>query len=152
MAQTAAGLPNGGITTHYAVTYDNSLSAADGVNRATALMGVCETDFTTMQGWFGGIALPYAVPYGVQIVPGPGWGASWGSGPPITLQPGNGSSLDLVRFLLVAEVTEMFMLQQGLGWSPLAGREGTAGGGLSAFLGAQLLVKNGVPFVPAPLP
>src|SRR5437588_287725 len=29
MAQTAAGLPNGGITTHYAVTYDNSLSAAD---------------------------------------------------------------------------------------------------------------------------
>ena len=34
MAQMAAGLPNGGITTHYAVTYDNSLSAADGVNRA----------------------------------------------------------------------------------------------------------------------
>ena len=149
MAQTAAGLPSGGITTHYAVTYDDSLSAADGVNRATALMGVCETDFATMQGWFGGIALPYAVPYGVQIVPGPGWSASWGSGPPITVKPGNGSSLDLVRFLLVAEVTEMFMLQQGLGWSPLASSEGTAGEGLSHFLSTQLLINIGSPLRPS---
>jgi hypothetical protein len=143
MAQTAAGLPNGGVTTHYAITYDDSLTAADGENRASALMGVCETDFTTMQGWFGGISLPYQIPYGVQIVPGPGSSASWGSGPPITLVPGNGSTLDLVRYLLVAEVTEMFMLQQGLGWSPLASSEGTAGEGLSHFLATQLLINIG---------
>ncbi len=149
MAQTAAGLPNGGITAHYAVTYDNGLSAADGVNRATALIGVCETDFNTMQGWFGGISLPYSVPYGVQIKQGAGWSGSWGSGPPVTLVPGNGSSLDLVRFILVAEVTEMFMLQQGLGWSPLASSEGTAGEGLSHFLSTQLLINIGSPLRPS---
>jgi hypothetical protein len=143
MTQTAAGLPNGGVTSNYAITYDDSLSAADGVNRATALMGVCDADFGTMQGWFPGVTLPYAVPYGVQITPGPAWSAGWGSGPPVTLTPGNGSPLDLVRFLLVAEVTEMFMLQQGLGWSPLASSEGTAGEGLSHFLATQLLINLG---------
>jgi hypothetical protein len=143
MAQTAAGLPNGGITTHYAITYDDSLSAADGKNRAAALMGVCEADFNTMQGWFGGISLPYQIPYGVQITPGGAFSASWGSGPPITVIPGNGSTLDLVRYLLVAEVTEMFMLQQGFGWSPLASSEGTAGEGLSHFLATQLLIGIG---------
>jgi hypothetical protein len=149
MTQTAAGLPNGGVTTWYAITYDDSLPAADGLNRATALMSVCDTDFTTMQGWFGGISLPYTVPYGVQIVPGPAWSAGWGSGPPVSLVPGNGSSLDLVRFLLVSEVTEMFMLQQGLGWSPLASSEGTAGEGLSHFLATQLLINLGSPLRPS---
>jgi hypothetical protein len=143
VTQTAAGLPNGGITANYAITFDDSLSAADGLNRATALMGVCDADFSTMRDWFGGISLPYSVPYAVQIVPGPAWRAGWGSGPPVTLVPGNGSPLDLVRFLLVSEVTEMFMLQQGLGWSPLASNEGTAGEGLSHFLATQLLINIG---------
>jgi hypothetical protein len=149
VAQTAVGLPNGGITTNYKITYDGGLSAADGVDRATALMGVCDADFATMQRWFPGVVLPYTVPYAVQIQPGPGGKAGWDSGPPITLMPGNGSPLDLVRFLLVSEVTEMFMLQQGLGWSPLASSEGTAGEGLSHFLATQLLINLGSPLRPS---
>jgi hypothetical protein len=149
MAFITTGLTNGGLTTHYQIKYDDSLSQADGRDRANALIGVCEADFTLMTNWFGGIALPYTIPYEVQISPGPGWGASWGSGPPVNLVPGDGSSLDLVRFLLVAEVTEMFMLQQGLGWSPLSSSEGSAGEGLSHFLATQLLISIGSPLRPS---
>jgi hypothetical protein len=151
MTQTSAGLPNGGDTTFYRVSYDDTLSAADGLNRAAALMGVCDTDFNTMQNWFRGTTLPYPVPYDVQIQPGGAWSAGWGSGPPIGLIPGNGSPLDLVRFLLVSEVTEMFMLQQGVGWSPLASSEGAAGEGLSHFLATQLLINIGSPLRPSSL-
>src|ERR1051325_3916378 len=151
MALTTAGLTNGGLTAHYQIKYDDSLSAADGRDRANALIAVCEAYFTQMTNWFGGIALPYAIPYEVDIMPGGGWSAGWGDGPPITLVPGNGASIDLVRFLLVAEVTEMFMLEQGLGWSPLASSEGSAGEGLSHFLATQLLISIGSPLRPAAL-
>ena len=149
MALIATGLTNGGRTTHYQIKYDDSLSATDGRDRANALIAVCENDFNQMTNWFGGISLPYSIPYEVQINPGPGASASWGSGPPISLVPGNGASLDIVRYLLVAEVTEMFMLQQGLGWSPLASSEGTAGEGLSHFLATQLLMLIGSPLRPS---
>jgi len=39
VAQTAGGLPDGGITIEYAITCDDGLSAAGGLNTATALMG-----------------------------------------------------------------------------------------------------------------
>jgi hypothetical protein len=143
MALVTTNLTNGGLTTHYQIKYDSSLSQADGVNRANALIAVVENDFTLMTNWFGGIALPYSIPYEVDINLGPAWSASWGSGPPISLIPGNGSPLDIVRFILAAEVTEMFMLQQGFGWSPLSSSEGTAGEGLSHFLSTQLLMSIG---------
>ncbi len=143
MALITTGLTNGGRTAHYQIKYDDSLAAADGKDRANALIAVCDADFDLMQGWFGGISLPYSIPYEVQINPGPGSSASWGSGPPISLVPGDGQPLDIVRYLLVAEVTEMFMLEQGFGWSPLASSEGTAGEGLSHFLATQLLMSIG---------
>src|ERR1051326_872509 len=143
MAFTTTGLTNNGLTAHYKIEYDDSLSQADGMDRANALIGVCEDDFTLMTNWFGGISLPYSIPYTVQISPGPGASASWGSGPPINLVPGNGNPLDIVRFLLVAEVTEMFMLEQGRGWSPNSDSEGSAGEGLSHFLATQMLVSIG---------
>jgi len=43
----------------------------------------------------------------VQLVTGAYAGAGWG--PPITVKPGNGQPLDLVRYLLVSEVVEMMM-------------------------------------------
>ncbi len=151
MAFITTGLTNGGLTAHYQIEYDDSLSQADGRDRANALIDVCEADFDQMTAWFGGISLPYSIPYTVQISPGPAWSASWGSGPPVNLIPGNGSPIELVRFLLVSEVTEMFMLQQGLGWSPLASSEGSAGEGLSHFLGTQLLVNIGASLRPSSL-
>jgi hypothetical protein len=45
MAYPTAGLTNGGRTAHYQIQYDDTLSPADGVNRANALIAVCEADF-----------------------------------------------------------------------------------------------------------
>src|ERR1041384_8667143 len=115
MALTTAGLTNGGLTAHYQIKYDDSLSAADGRDRANALIAVCEADFTQMTNWFGGIALPYAIPYEVDIMPGGGWSAGWGDGPPITLVPGNGARIDLVRFPPVAHATGTVVRGRGPG-------------------------------------
>lgn len=138
MALTLAGS-----TTHYRISYDDSLAAADGVQRANALLGVCEQDYAIMSDWFGGINLPYQLPIEVHIDPGGYASAGWG--PPISLKPGNGSGLNVVRYLLVAEVVEMFMLSQNKGWFAADGsNEGSAGEGLSRVLSAEFLHQVGL--------
>lgn len=134
-----------GTTAHYTINYDDSLSAVDGRDRATALLAVCEQDYQVMSGWFGGISLTVGIPVAVNIMPGGYASAGWG--PPISLRPGNGSGLDVVRFLLVAEVTEMFMLAQNKGWFATDGsNEGAAGEGLSRVLSAEWLRQAGLGF------
>jgi hypothetical protein len=134
-------LVNVGSTTHYSVSYDDSLSQADGLTRAQQLLGLCEQDYELMASWFPGLSLPYSLPVAVNIVPGGYAGASWG--PPISLRPGNGSSLTVVRYLLVAEVVEMFMLAQNKGWFASDGsNEGSAGEGLSRFLSTEFLIQR----------
>ena len=88
MTYTTNGLTNGGRTAHYQIQYDDSLSQADGKDRANGLIAVCENDYTLMSNWFDDIALTVSIPVTVQIAPGPYASASWG--PPITLKPGNG--------------------------------------------------------------
>jgi hypothetical protein len=96
-----------------------------------------------MAGWFTGLSLPVSTPVAVNIVPGGYAGAGWG--PPISLRPGNGSNLDVVRYLLVAEVVEMFMLSQNRGWfAPDGSNEGAAGEGLSRFLSTEFLIQSGL--------
>jgi hypothetical protein len=132
-----------GSTTHYRISYDDSLSAADGAQRAAALLGVCEQDYAIMSDWFGGIALPYPLPIEVHIDPGGYASAGWG--PPISLKPGDGSNLGVVRYLLVAEVVEMLMLAQNKGWFASDGsNEGSAGEGLSRVLSAEFLHQVGL--------
>lgn len=64
---------------------------------------------------------------------------------PIRLTPGNGSSLTVVRYLLVSEVTEMFMLAQNRGWfDPGGTNEGSSGEGLSRFLAHEFLIATGL--------
>ena len=134
-----------GTTTHYTIRYDDSLAAADGHDRAVALLAVAEADFSMMADWFGGIALTVRTPVEVDISPGPYASAGWG--PPIRLTPGNGSDLPLVRYLLVAEVTEMFMLAQNRGWFASDGsNEGAAGEGLSRVLSSEFLRKRDLGF------
>lgn len=137
MAYVTTGLPNSGLTAHYQIEYDESLSPEDGLDRALALLGVCEQDYDLMAHWFGNIALPWN-PVPIQIASGAGPGAGWG--PPVTLVPGDGTPLDMVRYLLVAEVTEMFMLAQNKGWFHGVD-EGSDGEGLSLFLGEQFLAS-----------
>src|SRR3954462_8077693 len=45
-------LINVGSTTHYSISYDDSLSQADGLTRAQQLLGVCEQDYELMASWF----------------------------------------------------------------------------------------------------
>jgi hypothetical protein len=98
-----------------------------------------------MSDWFGGIALTVGTPIEVDLSPGPYASAGWG--PPIRLTPGNGSDLGLVRYLLVAEVTEMFMLAQDKGWFASDGsNEGAAGEGLSRVLSSEFLRKRDLGF------
>ena len=139
-------------TTHYSITYNSSLSQADGHDRAQALAAVCEQDYAIMAGWFPGLALPFALPIPVAIVPGTGASASWDLTPVITLTPGNGANLTLVRYLLVSEVVEMFAKSlkaavANSGWYYTAGGfedEGQAGEALSLLLGAEFLVAAGL--------
>jgi hypothetical protein len=149
MTQTDYGLNNPynlgrGVTPHYKITYDDSLSQADGQDRANALMAACEEDYSQMSNWFGGISLPFSLPVAVQMVPGAYAGAGWG--PPITLTPGDGSAIDLVRYLLVSEVVEMFMKSKNNGWGFGFGdtNEGSRGEALSRFLGFQFMASNGL--------
>jgi hypothetical protein len=149
MTQTSSNLNNSyglgaGVTAHYAITYDDSLSTADGQNRGNALIAACEGDYTWMSNLFGGIGIPFSLPVSVQLVPGPYAKAGWG--PPISVQPGNGQPIDLVRYLLVSEVVEMMMDKKGNGWGYSFGdtNEGSKGEALSRFLGYQFLAQNGL--------
>ena len=152
MGFTNAGLANGGQTAHYQISYDDTFSPAAGLTRAAQLMDTCEADFDLMQSWFSGVSYKFAFPIGVQIQNVSG-GAKWrdpadieipfGYHPTVTIMPGAVTSVDIVRYLLASEVTEMFMASQGDTWFGdttlfTNANEGSKGEGLSLFLGAQL--------------
>jgi len=123
---TSSGLAGLGVSAHYEVMYDTSLSQADGLDRASALLTKCEEDFALIQRWFGGIDLIFGYPIPVLIAHAsggatwsdpPGWEVDLGSpSPAITISPGSGTSVDFIRYLLVSEVAEMFMASQDSGW------------------------------------
>jgi hypothetical protein len=152
MAPTTKGLTNGGLTTHYSFQYDDSLSPPINPGgpepaRTNAVIAACENDFNLMSGWFGNTALDVDFPIPVNVTQ-LGGGASWslpvGSrNLTITIFPSLASA-SIVRFLLVAEMTEQFMRAQGLGWFG-TGTEGSEGEGLSRFLADQFLAVNGFP-------
>jgi hypothetical protein len=157
MGFTNAGLFNGGHTTHYAISYDDTFSSADGITRAALLMDGCEQDFNLMLEWFSGVSFEFSFPISVQIANGPMRGANWvdppnislpfGYNPTVTIKPGTGTTGDFIRYLLVSEVTEMFMASQDRGWyestSLFSGAdEGSKREGLSRFLGYEFIVAN----------
>jgi hypothetical protein len=162
MAWTTAGLPNNGQTGHFQVLYDTTLSNADGVTRALALMQVCEQDFALMASWFAGVKLVFNYPLRVQIgndnrggrwTDPSGWTVNFGTSPAITVGPGSGTSVNVIRYLLVSEMVEMFMVSKNNNWSEpttlfQGGDEGSMGEGLSRFLGVQFQLANGLGGVP----
>ncbi len=136
-----------GVTSHFAFSYDDALNSATHPGqpepaRTNAVIAAIEGDYNLMAGWFGGIGLTLSEPISVQVA-NAGGGAGWG--PPITLKPGGGDA-NLMRYLMVAEVTEMFMLAQNKGWfAPDGSNEQSSGEGLSHFLATQFLITNGIP-------
>jgi len=146
MALTSAGLPNGGLTSNgtYQFQYDDSLTAEPA--RTTQVMNACEADFDLMKGWFGGMDLPtkyFPIPVSVVKDAGTTGGASWktAGGLQVTVNQTNGDAAD-IRYLIVAEMTEVFMMVQDIGWFG-QGNEGSIGEGLSRFLAVQFYVNYG---------
>jgi hypothetical protein len=149
MALTKARLNNGGRTAHYQFQYDDSLSGSGGLEpaRTNAVIGACEGDFDLMSDWFGNISLGVNFPIPVSVNPSPSgspnsYGAQWSKkGRNVTLAINQGTKpQEFVRSLMVAEVTEMFMDAQNIGWYG-NGNEGTNGEGLSRFLRGQFYIN-----------
>lgn len=137
MATTVAGQ-----TVHYTVSFDNSLP--NGPALADGLLSACESDFSLMESWFVGVDNVHA-PDSVLLTNGPA-GGTW-SGSSVTLTVPTGAPVDLVRFILVAEVVEQFMDSKNNGWyGPF--NEGSKGEGLSRFLAAQFEIANGLGSIP----
>jgi hypothetical protein len=110
-----------------------------------------DADYDLMQSWFPNVVLSRFFPIYIHL--GSVGGATWG---PDLASDGvliKATSKPWVsRFLIVAEMTEVFMRDQGLGWfggstdpgqGVSGGDEGDNGEGLSRFLARQLLVLNG---------
>jgi Bacterial tandem repeat domain 1 len=147
MAFVTTGLTNGGTTTHYRFSYDQALGGSGGVEpaRTNAVIAACETDYNLMSGWFGGGVTVTGM--SVQVTTQSN-GASWsGTSTSSTIQlHAQGASYSnnaaYLRYLLIAEVTEIFMMTQNLGWFQ-GSDEGSKGEGLSRFLSGQFLAING---------
>lgn len=157
MAQITTGLTNGGLTAHYAFTYDGSLqqTATNPTGpepaRTNAVIAAVEADFTQMTNWFGGTTLSGVTLPAPVAVENAGGGASWSlsSGTlTVDIKPGAAGTSTTIRYLLVAEMVEVFMLKQGIGWFG-TGDEGSTGEGLSRFLARQFLDSNGLGAPPA---
>jgi hypothetical protein len=146
MAYTTAGLTNGGVTTHYRFSYDTALGGPGGVEpaRTNAVIAACEADYNLMHGWFGGGL--NVTNMTVQVTTGSN-GASWNGSPSgstinLNAQGASYSSNPIyLRYLLIAEVVELFMLAQNNGWFQ-GSNEGSKGEGLSRFLSGQFLALN----------
>jgi hypothetical protein len=155
--QTSAGLPNGGHTAHYLVSYDDSLSSGTGLDLAVQLMAHLDDDYALIQSWFVGVQYHFTSPINVHLS-GADDGARWFCPSEavrfwfpinVDLMPGPTPTTGLLRYLVVSEVTEMFMASQGREWYGSVGLfnnadEGSMGESLSRFLAAEFLAATGV--------
>ena len=166
MSLTTAGLIDSGrgkgVTSHYSFSYDSALGSEE-IAIMNEFIANAEGDFTLMQDWFSGANIPFTYPLEVHVntSQSAGGDASWlspsgfqmlfGSWSAVQIDPGSTaearaplSAPDLLRYLLVSEVTEMLMMSIDNGWFSdgsfwEGGDEGSMGEGLSRFLGALLL-------------
>jgi hypothetical protein len=152
MAFVTNGLPNGGRTAHFGVQYDDSLAPANGRDLAKELLLWVEEDYQLIQSWFPGVTSQFTLPIWVQITGGTD-GAEWLDPPDIalsfyaitvTLMPGPHPTSFLLRYLLVSEVTEMFMASQRKDWYGPTGvfwgaDERSMGESLSRFLASEFI-------------
>jgi len=154
---TTQGLTGGGITKHYAFSYDATL-AASGLEpaRTNSVIANAESDYAIMSNWFGGLDISSKLtsPYPIYVANlGGGAGGFNGTGagtggtyPNIssTLKGGNGNAAFL-RYLIVSEIVEELMYVQNQGWfAPDSSNEQSCGEALSRFLAQQFLVVTGL--------
>jgi len=169
MPMSIAGLPSGvggpGRTQYFNFQYDNSLSDARGRALAADLMNYCDDDIAQLSAWFSGRALDMSPPITVSLEnvvtdaagnpdPRERLGASWYGALAwplqVTIKFGefpltSGTPTMLARYLLAAEVSEMYMRAiNATGFTNpwfRALNEGNKGEALSRFLALQLLLR-----------
>ena len=121
-----------GSTPHFTVYYDNSLGP-NGQNLADAVLAKCESDYTQLISWFGGV-VPGGLPFTIYIDPG-SFGAYHANcaATELHLAAFGGTNGDLVNMVDVAEADEVMMAAQNKGWNCGA----SAGEGLSRVLATE---------------
>jgi hypothetical protein len=133
----AAHQPHARSTANFRVSFDPRLGA-DGATIADSILQTCEQDFTTLQGFFGGIT-PAQLPFHIIVTTGSD-GASHPGCEATELSIGANSdgenlNLPLMRQLVVAEEDEVFEANFGEGWN--CGQ--SHGEGLSRVLANQIV-------------
>jgi hypothetical protein len=104
-----------GSTAHFNVFYDSTLGT-DGITISDAILQVCEADFVTLQGYFGGLT-PGGLPFNIHVTTGSS-GASHATCAATTLSVGaltdrsaagvNMAYIAFMRSLVIAEEDEVF--------------------------------------------
>ena len=154
MAYINTGLPNSGQTQYFEVTYESTLTTAQGLEVARELMNFCDKDYRLLVSWFQGATnMPGRLSAHVDNKTG---GASWGD-PFYNIYLGLGESVfgvspaTYARYLLISEVSEIFMLRRQFlpNYWFSASNEGNKGEALSCFLANELLGLIGSLSMPA---
>src|SRR5215469_17795128 len=106
-----------GSTAHFNVFYHSTLGT-DGATISDAILQVCEADFSTLQGYFGGIT-PAGLPFNIHVTTG----SSGASHPTcantnISIGAGSAAGVDIafMRSLVISEEDEVFEANFGHGW------------------------------------
>lgn len=164
MANVNTGLANGGQTRFFRVSYDDTLPTKSGRDLAADLMKFCDDDLELVSRWFVGVNVD--TPFNVNILNlsdltegGASW-SGWGPVPiTISLKIGTfpvtmGTPTTLLRYLLVTEVSEIFMRARQPDFFNVFNDwfaefdEGSKGESLSRFLGVQFLIHGGFSEIP----
>ena len=155
LTKNAAGVE--GKTAHFQFSYDDSFGGPGGIEpaRTNAAIAACENDYNWLAGLFGGgisitginiqVTTQAADPCGY----GPnGIGSCWNGSQTsstiklITSGLSYSNNPAYIRYLIILELSEIFMMVQNIGWFQ-GTNEGSKGEGLSIFLASQFLVQNG---------
>ena len=113
-ARLKSAAAEAGSTDHFVVQANSNVPNAAVV--VASVLANCEQDFSTLQGFFGNIAVNN-LPFHVTIQAGNNGGSHKGcDNTDITCDAFNGTDTNLVSAILIAEVTEVLEANLGRGW------------------------------------
>jgi hypothetical protein len=162
MGYVKTGLPNNGSTQFFNFQYDAGLTQARGLDLATDMMQHCDDDLALLASWFSGRQLDMSPPINVSVntvatdaagnptqFVGGHWEGFLLDPLQVTINIGElpmllGTATMLARYLLVSEVSEMYMRAfNAHGPNPwFRFGEGNKGEALSRFLATQFLLQG----------
>jgi hypothetical protein len=107
-------------TRHFVFSFDQTLDGVGARALGSALFATAEQDYATVSSWFDGLK-PAGVPFVIKISP-LSLSRSGGNDRTklITINLGATTDFTSARWVLVAEMTEIFMTAQNAGWNAAA--------------------------------